>query len=123
MAQPDIFTLKSGAEVKMKYGLLNELVRVVGDLDQVHLVNYDPVISEQMLLAMLVKRDAKGKPTEEISLAELDLDTEEAMELLDWAGGHVADFFVKALAKAKIMVDEKVPALKALMPTSPGGVR
>jgi len=109
-------------EIKMTFGLLNELARRVGDIDDVAQISYDPDLREAMLVSLLSGRDAKGKIVEELSVFNLDMTTDDVMELLDWAGAHVADFFLSSLTNAKTLVDSRMKKFQALMPTSPGGV-
>lgn len=119
----DKFTIKiDGKErdVKMTFGLLNTLCRRVGDIDGASQITMDQELRDAVLVELLSDRDKAGKITEEINLAELDVSIDDMVELLDWAGNHVLDFFLKGLERAKALQDRNLGRIKALMP-SPSG--
>ncbi len=119
----DTFDLKvNGTEVqiKMSFGLLNVLCRAVGDVETAATINVDPVLRDVFISELLSKRDAKGKVVEKPDLEGLDVDVEKAIELVDWAGDHVLDFFLKGLEKTKAMQAKHMDRIKALMPTPTG---
>lgn len=119
----DKFTIKiDGKErdIKMTFGLLNTLCRRVGDIDGASQITMDQELRDAVLVELLSDRDKAGKITEEINLAELDVSIDDMIELLDWAGNHVLDFFLKGLERAKALQDRNLDRVKALMP-SPSG--
>lgn len=107
-------------EIKMSFGLLNELSRKIGDLDAIPMLAIDPDLRESVLISLLSKRDKKGKITEEFSFFEAGLTVEDVSNLIDWAGGHVADFFLTSLEKGKALIADREARLKALLPSSNG---
>lgn len=110
-------------EIKMSYGLLDELARVIGDVDSIGGFSLVPEMREAVLNAVLAKRDHKGKIVSPVNFFEIDLDTETANAILDWVAGHVLDFFLKRLTTAKTQVEARQKDISALMPTSAGGKR
>ena len=101
-------------ELKMSYGLLNEVARVVGDIEAIPQIAYDIELRTALLTAVLSKRDKKGKITEEADLFNLDMDGEEVIDLLNWVGEHVLDFFIKSLTRAKKLLGERKADLEGL---------
>jgi hypothetical protein len=119
----DKFTIKiDGKErdVKMTFGLLNALCRAVGDIDGATQVTMDQNLRDAILVELLSERDKTGKIKNELNLAELDVEIDDMLEMLDWAGNHIMDFFLKGLERAKALQDRNMGRLKALMP-SPAG--
>ena len=119
----DIFTIKvNGKEqdVKMTFGLLNNLCRKVGDIDGAATIMMDQALREGVLIELLSIRDRSGKITEDIDLNTLEIDMDAAFELLDWAQEHVLDFFLKGLERAKALQDRNLTRIRALMPSSAG---
>lgn len=106
--------------VKMTFGLLNEMCRVCGEIDGAALLLMDNDLRELALITLLSERDAKGKIKKQIDVNEIDMDMDEAVDLLDWAGGHVADFFLKAAERTKGRFEPLQKRVQALMPTSSG---
>lgn len=105
-----------GAEVKMTYGLLNTLCRVVGEVDAAMFMSIDNDIRERVLVELLSSRDAKGKITDEISIFDITANPDDVAALLDWAQELVIDFFVQRTEKMTSLVlplTKKVAALKA----------
>ena len=119
----NIFTIKvDGKErdIKMTFGLLNTLCRRVGDIDGASQMTIDQVLRDVVLVELLSDRDKNGKIIAEVDIDTLDLDLDELINLLDWAGEHVLDFFLKGLEKTKSLQDRNMNRIKALMPSSNG---
>lgn len=119
----NIFTIKiDGKErdIKMSFGLLNTICKLVGDLDGATQLMIDQTLQQAVLVELLSDRDAKGKITGEVSLDEIDVDPSDVLDLLAWAGNHTLDFFLKGLERAKGLQDQHMPRVKALTP-SPSG--
>ena len=119
----NIFTIKiDGKErdIKMSFGLLNTICKLVGDLDGATQLMIDQTLQQAVLVELLSDRDAKGKITGEVSLDEIDVDPSDVLDLLAWAGNHTLDFFLTGLERAKGLQDQHMPRVKALTP-SPSG--
>lgn len=116
----DNFTIKIGDEerdIKMSFGLLNILCRRAGDLDGAAMINMDQSLREAVITELLSARDEKGKIKSEVDIMFLDVEPSAVIELLDWAGNHVMDFFLKGLERTKALQDRNMGRIKALMPT------
>lgn len=93
-------------EILMSFGLLNELSRTVGSLEEVQIVMLDTDRSLELLNLCVALRDENGNidiaNSTDISKGDaIDTDTYEA--LLNWVLQHVMSFFMKrarALATA-----------------------
>jgi hypothetical protein len=119
----DIFTIKvDGKErdIKMSFGLLNTLCRKVGDIDGAAQLSVDQILRDGVLVELLSDRDRSGKITEQIDLFTIEVSADDVIDLVDWAGTHVLDFFLKGLERAKRQQDAQLPRIKALMPSSTG---
>ena len=108
-------------EVKMSFGMLHVIASLVGDIEAVPEMGYNPDLREAVLNELLSKRDKKGKILEQIDMFNLDVATDDVVDLINWAGEHVADFFLKSLTKAKKLVDSRQEQMQDLQPTSTGG--
>lgn len=107
-------------EIKMSFGLLNNLCRKVGDIEAASIIALDTNLRDAVLIELLSTRDAKGKIIEPIDLDTLDVEPDAIIDLIDWAGSHVLDFFLKGLERTKKLQESNTTRVKALIPTSPG---
>lgn len=110
-----------GREIKMSFGLLNQLCSMCGDVEDAMMFGIDANLREEALRLMLSKRDDQGRIEENVNLFNIDVDPDAINDLLDWAGGHVLDFFLKAAEKTKAMGEARQDRLEALQPSSSGG--
>lgn len=113
--------------VFMSFGLLNQLTRLLGDIDQLPMLAVDPVLQEKVLVEIFTERDARGNPTKVPNLYEINVSLGDIELILDFVGDHIANFFMAAAEKAQKRVQalhEKLQAsqakVSALTPTSPG---
>lgn len=96
------FTIKvDGADrtFTMYYGLLNELLTLVRDLNQVSAFFTEPEVRNASLTSLLSERDSKGKKIKEVGPEEVNVDFEDLENLLAWATAHVTAFFIRNLIK------------------------
>jgi len=108
-------------EVKMTYGLLNELARVIGDIDVIPMIGIEADVRDSIIRAIFSKRDAQGKIKQEVDIFNFDIDVDDLQDLLEWVGGHVLDFFLTSLERGKINGEKQEKRLKALTSISSGG--
>lgn len=116
----EVFTVSvdgKEVDVKMTFGLLNNLCRAIGDIDGVAQINTNPDVRDGVLVQLLSPRDARGKITSMIDPLTLDIDIDDSIDLIDWAGDQVLDFFLKALERTKSLQDRNLDRIKALMPS------
>lgn len=97
----DFFTLSTGRDIKMTYGLLNRLGRIVGGAENVGLVFIDFDIQEVVLVNLLSVYDAKGKVLEKADIDAVELYPVEVNKLLAWAVEHLTNFFLQSLASTE----------------------
>lgn len=107
-------------EIKMTFGLLNNLCRKVGDIEAAAVIALDTNLRDAILIELLSKRDSKGKILEPIDLDSLEADPDSIIDLIDWAGTHVLDFFLKGLERTKKLQEANTGRIKALIPSSTG---
>ena len=107
-------------EIKMTFGLLNNLCRKVGDIEAAAVIALDTNLRDAILIELLSKRDSKGKILEPIDLDSLEADPDSIIDLIDWAGTHVLDFFLKGLEGTKKLQEANTGRIKALIPSSTG---
>ena len=110
----------AGKDVLMSFGLLIECSAIVGDPTRIPAVSIVPEIRDPLLHTLLSTRDAAGKVTEAFNPFTSTITPEEAVALLDWAGGHVLAFFLNALTLAEKRAKESEAQIKALMPSGAG---
>lgn len=116
----DTMTITVGEEerkIKMTYGLLDQLCNTAGEAEDALMFTLDKDLRAEVLRLLLSERDAEGVIKKNVNLLNLDVDPDEVEELLDWAGGHTLDFFLRAATKAK----EKAESRKDLLSTLNGG--
>jgi len=119
----DIFNINvNGKEldIKMTFGLLNNLCRKVGDIEAAAVIALDTNLRDAILVELLSDRNDKGKIVNPIDLDSLQVEPDAIIDLIDWAGTHVLDFFLKGLERTKKLQELNTSRIKALIPTSPG---
>lgn len=111
----------------MSFGLLNQLTRLMGDIDQLPMLAVDPVLQEKVLVEIFTERDARGNPTNIPSLYEVNVSIEDIDLILNFVGDHIANFFMVAAERSQkrvLALHEKLlesqAKVSSLMPTSPG---
>lgn len=116
----DVKKITIGGEersIKMTYGLLNEMCNLAGEAEDALLFNMNKELRAEALRLLLSERDKEGVIKKDFNLFLLEADPDDILELLDWAGTHVLDFFLKAATKAKAVADDR----KDLLSTLSGG--
>lgn len=112
-------------EIKMTYGLLNELVSMVGDIEEIAKFYVDETLRNKALVSVLSERSNTGKITAKADMEEIDIEIEDIDQLLSWVAAHVTGFFIRSLTnladKMKDFPTEHL-TLQALesTPQSPG---
>lgn len=120
----EYFTIKvdgKDKEIKMSFGLLNQLCGMCGDADDALMFGLNTDLREEALRLMLSKRDKEGRISDDVNLYLIDVDSDDVSDLLDWAGSHALDFFLKAATKTKAASEKHQEAMMALQPSSSGG--
>ncbi len=101
-------------EVFASYGLMNSLSRIIGDVDQVTNVLLNPEFRDQVLLAVLSPRTKTGKITSKIELDDLELTSELAREILEWAADRFLNFTLPLANSAVTKMMEVKPQIEKM---------
>ncbi|MCG7628990.1 hypothetical protein MHM88_14355 [Epibacterium sp. MM17-32] len=120
---PDTFTVTVAGDprhLKMTFGLLNELVRTVGDIEGVAEISFDTELRNTLLNELFARRDEQGVIVEPVNLFHFDIAPDEVVELMEWVGVHITDFLLKQMIRSKALMEARQPQIEALMPTSTG---
>ena len=98
----DKITVQIGEEERelfMSYALLNRLARYIGNEHaDVTSIFINPEAQHQVLVEILAPRK-NGKIAQGFDLENIELTREVADEIIEWAGAHVMDFFLRGLEK------------------------
>lgn len=106
-------------ELNMSFNLQRRIVKLV-DVTKLDRLQIDPNLSDPVIEECIQKRDKRGKPEVFEKLDDIDIAPQDADTVLQWATGHIVDFFVKRLEAAKGTNAQFEPILKRLM-HSPNG--
>jgi hypothetical protein len=106
-------------EVFMSFGLLNEISRAVGDVEQIGMISVDPDMRETVLKILLSERDEEGNIVKNFNMITAKITMDEVNRLIEWVADNVFDFFLKALGGAKRLQQKNEPRVLALMPKDP----
>lgn len=100
------FRLSNELELKMSYGFLNRIAKVVGNVENVGLILVDLNVQEAVLITALSEYDAKGKLVKQADPEEVMLLPEEILSLLAWITEHLTHFFLKNLLAGEKVVGQ-----------------
>ena len=119
----DTFDIKVNGRdhsIKMSFGLLNTLCRQVGDIEAAAVMALDTNLRDAVLVELLSEHGANGKIIEPVDLEVIEVEPDAVIDLIDWAGTHVLDFFLKGLERTKKLQEANTGRIKALIPSSTG---
>ena len=107
-------------EVLMSFGLLNELTSLIGDPARCAAIYFNPVLREQVLVAVLSQRDKKGKIISPIeNVTDVDVPLDQIEELIAWVVEHCLGFFARSLQRVMGM-KEQLTEMEGLVSSLPG---
>lgn len=109
-------------EVFMSMGLLNELCKLIGDVENIGNVVVDDNLRETVIVALLAERSKTGKVAQRFDIEDLDVDPDQVIALVGWATEWVVDFFMKSAEAAKRVMFKNQGRLNSLM-SSPAGTK
>jgi hypothetical protein len=104
----------------MSFGLLNEIAKLVGDIDNLGNIIIDPHLREAILVALLSDRDAEGVITTKYNTVTADLTIDEFTKIADWVSDVLFTFFIRLLESAKALQEKNQERVFKLTPTSTG---
>lgn len=111
----------AGQDVLMSFGLLNDLTQIFGEPGRVALIDLDPELQDQVLVACLSKRNGRGRIVDEYNLDKMpDFQPQEAEAFFDWIKEHTVDFFIRRLTKSASLFEARKADLTALERYSTG---
>lgn len=110
-------------KVKMTLGMLNEVCAIIGVVEMLPEALYNHEVRSDLTVALLSPRDEDGMliEAEILSMNKIDADPDEILDLLAWAVGHAADFFLKALRRNQEVLQQRQELMVPLTPISSGG--
>ncbi|WP_454287261.1 hypothetical protein [Rhizobium arsenicireducens] len=99
----------------MSYGLLNELVKLVGSPEVAPTISIDDDLREGVLKAVLAVRKPSGKIVTPVAdIDDLDMSITDIEAVLDWSTEAVLSFFVRSLGKMVRQVEANKDVLEGL---------
>lgn len=107
-------------ELFMSFGLLNSLVKIIGESEDISQIYVAPELQEAVLKTVLAKRAPSGTPIEEVNLDDFDLSIEDGKRILAWVSEHCLDFLLNGLENAKSLASRNAERVKTLMSSSGG---
>ena len=120
-APEPFFRLSNGTELKMTYGFLNRLAKLVGGVENIGLILVDMGVQEVILITALSTYDKKGQLVEQANVEEIELMPEEILSLLSWITGHITHFFLKNLLSGGTMAGQFQKMVELSSKSSPNG--
>jgi len=107
-------------EYFMSFGLLNEIMRSVGDPDTIGqiIVNYD--LRDNILGAVLSKRSKSGKIENKVGIEDVEIDPADVNRLLTWVTEHVVSFFIESMTQMKGVMEKHQGQMSSLMSSLAG---
>lgn len=129
---PNITVILAGKpfDIFMSFGLLRELTEITGGFESINEAFLNQAVMIEFLSVLLTPREKNGRPipTEvdgqlqivwyDSQYAEIDEDDRE--RLLQWAYGHVLNFFLKRVLTLKKTFTSAVPELEHLTSSASG---
>lgn len=121
---PAITYTREGMEVTLTltFGLLNTLLKRLGNIENVQFVGVEGTVNEVVLLEMLQTRDARGKVigTRLQDISDVSVTVEDMEALLEFAREHLLDFSVRTTERASAQLAKRGPQLKRLAELTAG---
>lgn len=102
-------------EVFMSFGLLNKLLRLVGNPDNIAHIGLNADLNDAVLLELLSERDSKGKVVKPLlDLEEVAVSMSDCQALLDFVQEHLWAFMVRKLEGTNNLKTQHGPAMARL---------
>lgn len=120
---PDKLDIKlndKDVELFMSYALLNRLAKIGGSAEDLSAIFVQPDFQEAIIVECLKKHGPEDKAKDELDIEDFNLHRDDAESIVNWAGGHIVDFFLKAFENATEANRRMEPMMSALMSSSDG---
>lgn len=102
-------------DLLMSYGLLNELVIIVGSPEVTPTIAVNPLMREDVLKACLAERKPSGKISKPIAdMDDINISIADVEKILEWASEHVLNFFVRSLGRMLRQVEANKDTFEGL---------
>jgi len=111
------------APILMSYGRLNQLAQLCPDPTRVAEVYVDVDLQQALISLALGSYHAEDQTFIPANVHALQIDLEEATELLAWIVEHLLDFFVRQLEKAQALEKKYQGRLAPSSQPSPDGLK
>ena len=105
-------------QVFLPFGLLNEITKLVGSVDNLGYIMIDPQLREAVISELLAPRDEDGVITKPVNLIVTTISSPDVNTLLEWVSEHVLDFFLTALESSTRVGEKMGERMKGLNLTS-----
>lgn len=108
-------------ELFMSFALLNELVRVVGDIPYISQIEIDAELCAKVFGVLFGERDEKRKLKRPAEMEEIEISIADAQKVSAWVQGHLLDFFLAAVERAAAAARPFEARMKAVLTPSGAG--
>ena len=105
-------------EIKMTFGLLNALVKIVGDVNRIGIIDIYPEMADEVLAEVLTPRTSTGKKADP-TFALPDLPASEAEKIFDWVKESLFDFFLRRLQNTAALMAQKKTSMDQIASSFP----
>lgn len=112
----EIFKL-GDREIKMTYGLLQNLASRFKDLGQVENLSLDSNLQNDLINEVLSERDDNGQKKNPEKDYSLTLSVTDGEALMEWISGHIIDFFISRLQAQTAAAEKLKPLVEELQKT------
>lgn len=102
-------------EIKLSYGLQDQILRLVKDTNEVGNIYVDADIRNAVIEQVLADRSNTGKIVLKKNFDDYDIETEEVEKILDWVVTIVTSFFSRVLASLEQKIQDQT--LQSPIPT------
>lgn len=99
---PDTLTITDAGkprELFMSFGLLDELLKIIGDIPAISAIAIEPDLRFRVLNSVLAERNDVGIVTQPITLFTLRVAQEDIHLICSWVAEHALDFFLTAIER------------------------
>ena len=122
VAEPDSrITVRVNGEDKelfMSAGMRTVLATICNrDLEDLSNIYLDPATQEKCMIELLVDRNERGKPSEDVSeltMMAFEMESKEADRIVKWMGDHIMCFFLKGANSINQTMTEQQKVFQSL---------
>jgi len=108
-------------ELLMSFGLLNELLVIVGDMTNIPLIAGSHDLRQTVLTSVLSPRDEKGLIAEPVFMFNLKVSAADVQRICKWVGEHCLDFFIETIENSVRTHQDQLPRLRGAVHSTLSG--